>query len=103
MTAWERRYEILILLCKRRYETRENLANEFGVCKRTIEYDVLSLSLKFPIYTKQGSGGGIFLMEGVRLDRPSMNERQLRLLKKLAAMLTGEEQEIVNEMIHIYG
>lgn len=45
MTAAERRQAILEALCMRRHETRENLANEFGVSKRTIEYDVLNLML----------------------------------------------------------
>lgn len=40
MTASERRMALLEVLCLRRHETRENLAFEFGVSKRTIEYDV---------------------------------------------------------------
>ena len=40
MNAAERRWAILTALCVRRQETRGNFANEFGVCKRTIDYDV---------------------------------------------------------------
>ena len=36
MTASERRRAILIALCNRRFDRRENLANEFGVSKRTM-------------------------------------------------------------------
>ena len=32
--------EILEVLCRRRSDTVENLANEFGVSKRTIKYDI---------------------------------------------------------------
>ena len=60
----ERRCAIMEVLCARRHETRGNLANEFGVSKRTIEYDVQSLSLDYPIYTTQGKGGGIYVVEG---------------------------------------
>ncbi|UKI51947.1 MAG: hypothetical protein L6V79_07305 [Clostridium sp.] len=75
MTAAERRQAILEVLCMRRHETRENLANEFGVSKRTIEYDVLNLMLTYPVYTVQGNGGGIYVTDNFRLDRPRMNEK----------------------------
>lgn len=63
----ERRRAIMEVLCVRRHETRGNLAFEFGVSKRTIEYDVQSLSLEYPIYTTQGKGGGIHVVEGFEL------------------------------------
>ena len=50
MTAAERRQEILEILCQRRFEKRENLANEFGVNKRTIERDILTLSFYIRSY-----------------------------------------------------
>ena len=40
----ERRYEIIKLLCRRRYETIRNLAAEFGVSVRTIQRDIEALS-----------------------------------------------------------
>lgn len=61
MTVSERRRAILIALCNRRFE--ENLANEFGVSKRTIDNDVLYLSLTYPVYTSSGRNGGIFVDE----------------------------------------
>ena len=45
MAAEQRRLAIMELLCSHRHDTRENLAFEFGVSKRTIEYDVSILSL----------------------------------------------------------
>lgn len=102
MTARERRQTILRALCIRKHDKRENLANEFGVCKRTIEYDVVCLSLEYPIYTKHGSGGGIFILEGYRLERPRMNEKQIALLNKLFATLTGEDKKIMSEIIFQY-
>ena len=85
MTASERRQAILELLCQRRRETRENLAFEFGVSKRTIEYDVLQLSLAYPIYTTQGNGGGI------------------HVLQKVLLTLSGEEKETMQQIIKTYG
>ena len=73
MAAEQRRLAIMELLCSRRHDTRENLAFEFGVSKRTIEYDVSILSLRYPIYTTQGKGGGIYVMEGFYLFTPLFN------------------------------
>lgn len=103
MTASERRQAILEVLCMRRHETRENLATEFGVSKRTIEYDVLQLSLEYPVYTTQGNGGGIHVMDDYRLDRPRMNEKQTALLNKVLAILSGEDAETMKQIINTYG
>ncbi len=103
MSTFERRCEILIFLCKNGYETRENLAYRFGVCKRTIESDVQRLSLKFPIFTKQGNGGGIFINPHFRFDRPTMTEKQLGLLKRLVDTLSPDDKKIVNEIIENFG
>lgn len=103
MTAAERRQAILEVLCLRRHETRENLANEFGVSKRTIEYDVLNLMLTYPVYTVQGNGGGIYVTDNFRLDRPRMNEKQTALLRKVLLTLSGEDKETMQNIINIYG
>lgn len=103
MTAAERRQAILEVLCMRRHETRENLANEFGVSKRTIEYDVLNLMLTYPVYTVQGNGGGIYVTDNFRLDRPRMNEKQTALLQKVLLTLSREDKETMETIIKIYG
>lgn len=103
MTAAERRQAILELLCQRRHETRENLAFEFGVSKRTIEYDVLELSLSYPVYTTQGNGGGIHVVDEFKLDRPRMNGKQTALLQKILLSLSGEDAEIMQQIINTYG
>ena len=103
MTAAERRQAILEVLCLRRHETRENLANEFGVSKRTIEYDVLNLMLTYPVYTVQGNGGGIYVTDNFRLDRPRMNEKQTALLQKVLLTRSGEDKETMQNIINIYG
>ena len=103
MTAKERRKAILEVLCTRRHETRENLAQEFGVSKRTIEYDVLELSLSYPVFTTQGNGGGIHVVDGFRLDRPRMNDKQTALLQKVLLTLSGEDKETMQQIIKTYG
>ena len=103
MTAAERRQAILEALCVRRHDTRENLAFEFGVSKRTIEYDVLELSLTYPIYTTQGNGGGIHVVDGFYLDKPHLNEKEASLLSKILPTLTGEDKKTMSEILKKYG
>lgn len=94
MTANERRMALLEALCLRRHDTRENLAFKFGVSKRTIEYDVQILSVSYPIYSVQGKGGGIFIMEGYELHRKYLTDKQSEYLEELAATSTGESKQI---------
>ena len=54
MGTAERRYEIMKILCRRRYETIRNLASEFGVPMRTVQRDIETLSRTEPIYTQFG-------------------------------------------------
>ena len=70
MNTADRRAEIInILLVRRRIKAKE-LADEFSVTVRTIQNDIQALSLGFPIYTKQGGDGGIFVGENYK---PYMN------------------------------
>lgn len=57
----ERRLNLLIALCKRRYDTADNLAFELGVSERTIRHDIGILSSDFPVYTVCGRHGGIYM------------------------------------------
>lgn len=99
MTAFERRMALLEVLCLRRHDTRENLAFEFGVSKRTIEYDVQILSADYPIYSVQGKGGGIFIIEGYELHRKYLKDKQSGVLQELAVTLDGEKKEIVMSIL----
>ena len=89
----ERRRAIMEVLCARRHETRGNLAFEFGVSKRTIEYDVQSLSLEYPIYTTQGRGGGIHVVAASSYSKRSGKSRTGKAYRigrrKNAAVMTG--------------
>ena len=95
MTANERRMALLEVLCLRRHDTRENLAFEFGVSKRTIEYDVQILSANYPIFSVQGKGGGIYIMEGYELHRRYLSDKQSNALQELAITLPEEDRQVV--------
>ena len=99
MTANDRRKALLEVLCERRRDTRENLANDFGVSKRTIEYDVLMLSCEYPICTKQGKGGCIYVEDWFDLHKGSWSDKQYELLKKLQDVLTDEDKLVMESIL----
>ena len=72
----ERRQALFETMCERRHETIDNLAFEFGVERRTIRRDIEILSCSYPIYTVQGTGGGIFIDEDYRLGKKHMTDKE---------------------------
>lgn len=110
MGTAERRYEILKILCRRRYETIRNLASEFGVSMRTVQRDIEALSRTEPIYTQFGKyGGGVYVVEGYSMDRMYMKDSELDVLQKLyiAAdkyedLLTTDEKNLLKSLISQY-
>lgn len=100
ITPTERRMEIIKVLCKRRSETMENLAEEFGVTSRTIRNDIDYLSLSYPIETVRGRyGGGVKIIGDFDLDRKYLNSQQKTLLEKLKESLSGQELSIMNTIL----
>lgn len=110
MGTAERRYEIMKILCRRRYETIQNLASEFGVSARTIQRDIESLSRTEPIFTKPGKyGGGIYVLDDYSMSRMYMTNAELDILHKLydaadenARLLTPDEKELLGSLISQY-
>jgi len=110
MGTAERRYEILKILCRRRYDTIHNLASEFGVSMRTIQRDIEVLSGTEPVYTQFGKyGGGVYVVDGYSMDRMYMKDSELDVLEKLyiAAdktenLLTDDEKNVLKMLISQY-
>ncbi len=67
MTAADRRMEIISILVVNGHVTAKELAQKFDVCIRTIRNDITALSYGYPIYTKPGAGGEIFIMDSYNL------------------------------------
>lgn len=98
----ERRQLILEVLCERRRDTLENLACEFGVSKRTIQYDVEILSCSYPLYTVTGTYGGIYVAEGFRLGMKYLTDKQYELLNRLSENLTGEDIKTMRKILKTF-
>jgi predicted DNA-binding transcriptional regulator YafY len=102
VNANDRRLEILRVLCERKFETISNLANEFGVCIRTVKYDIEALSLSHPICTTSGNGGGVSVVEGYRLGMKYLNDPQRSLLEKLSETLSGDELATMQSILKTF-
>ena len=108
MGTAERRNAIIKTLCRRRHETIQNLASEFGVSERTIRRDIDILSATEPIYTQTGRhAGGVYMVDGYSVDRMYMTEAEIEVLCKLyhsaqAAVLSKQETELLHRIITNY-
>lgn len=91
----ERRRKLIEVLSIRRYDTMEHLADELGVCWRTIYRDIQDLSLTYPLYTTRGTYGGVHMMDGFRLDRKFLTPVQQKGLEELLPSLTKQDQELI--------
>ena len=97
-----RRLQILMVLSHRRYETIDNLVFEFGVCRRTIQNDIDSLSISSPIYTVRGHGGGIYVMDGWYYGKNCLTVEQEHCLLSLSQRVTQDEQRIIQSSLQSF-
>ena len=67
ISLYERRRRLITVLYERQNDTIGNLAFEFSVSSHTIRNDIRVLELEYPIYTKMGAGGGVFILDSSRL------------------------------------
>lgn len=86
MNTADRRAEIINILLVRRRITAKELADEFNVTVRTIQNDIQALSLGFPIYTKQGGDGGIFVGENYKPYMNTLTPLELKVLGRVATV-----------------
>ena len=95
MTAQERRIGILDYLSAKRKATAPELADHFHVNQRTIMRDIDELSrLGYPIYTVQGNGGGIKVMEGCELHRRNLKLTEEETLRKILEGRPTDENDL---------
>ena len=72
---------ILSVLLQKKMTTAPELAEQFEVSRRTISRDIDDLCRAgIPIVTLQGSGGGIRIMDGYRMDRTVLTSRDMRMI-----------------------
>lgn len=98
-----RLFEIIYILLEKENITAKELAEHFGVSIRTIyrDIDVLSRS-NIPIYTNQGKGGGINLLDNFVLDKSLISEDEqnqiLFALQSLEKLNVNNEKMLLDKM-----
>lgn len=103
MDTAHRRIEIISALSVRRHMTAKELAQEFHVSTRTIQYDIQALSFDYPIYTKQGGNGGIFISGEYKPFVNTLSQEELKFLCELYEKMEGRKKEILYRIIQRYG
>jgi predicted DNA-binding transcriptional regulator YafY len=72
---------ILSVLLQEEKTTAPALAEKFEVSRRTIMRDIEDLGRAgIPVCTVQGTGGGISIMEGYRMDRTILTSRDMQMI-----------------------
>jgi len=103
----ERLFEIVFILLNKKRTTAQELAKKFGVSVRTIyrDMDILS-SAGIPVYTVQGTGGGIFLDETYTINKSILTkEEQDKILLALQCLSPIDEihtESILNRLSAIF-
>lgn len=70
---------ILSILLQQEVVTAPRLAEQFEVSRRTINRDIETLcQAGIPIVTRQGSGGGISIMDNYRIDRTMLTNAEMQ-------------------------
>ena len=72
---------ILSVLLQKEKTTAPELAERFEVSRRTINRDIEVLcKAGIPIQTVQGTGGGISIMDGYRMDRTILTSKDMQMI-----------------------
>ena len=91
----DRREQILSYLATRKKTTRFELAAEFCVSLDTIDRDITYLSSFAPIYTKQGNGGGIYILPEFRSYKNYLTDAEENFLYEMMLKVSNEEKRIL--------
>ena len=99
----ERRQRIIEILNMRRSEKIENLAFELDVTRRTIENDIQVLSCSYPIDTKTGPTGCVYVQDGFDLYERYLTAKQFEVLEELKGVATVEQVKVLETILKSFG
>lgn len=105
----ERREHIARLVYRKRKVTVVELAEIFDVSERTIQRDIEAMTRSYPIYSRPGRDGGVSMVDGYKLDRVYMSDKEISVLKKALEIIdanpilfTPEDRRILVFIIKDY-
>jgi len=103
----ERLFEIIYILLQKKKVTASELAEHFGVSRRTICRDIDTLSLtNIPVYAEKGKGGGIRLMPEFVLNKSILSEQEqdeiLSALQSLSSIQSDDTNKTLQKLSAIF-
>lgn len=103
MGANERRLEIMRILTARRQDTIGNLARELGVCERTVRRDVETLTVDYPLETRQGNGGCVMVAEWYYPHKNLLSQEQQQVLTDMLPLGDEHQARVIRQLLSAYG
>jgi len=95
LSTLERRFEILGYITVKKFSTRYELARESDVSEYTIGRDITYLSSIAPIYTKQGNGGGMYILPEYRSYKNYLTDSEENFLYDLIQKVDNDGKRIL--------
>lgn len=90
---------MIATLYERHNDIVGNRAFEFDASFHTIRNDIRILELKYPIYTRIGAGGGVFILDSSRLQQRWLTVHQRELLMDVCSALDDERALLMKSII----
>lgn len=90
---------MIAALYERHNDAVGNRAFEFDVSFHTIRNDIRVLELEYPIDTRMGAGGGMFILDSSRLQQRWLTVRQRELLMDVCRTLDDEQALLMKSII----
>lgn len=99
----ERRQRIIDILNSRRSEKIANLMFELKVSRKTIYNDIQVLSCSYPLDTKTGPTGCVFVPDGFDLYERYLTAKQFEVLEELKGVATVEQAKVLETILKSFG
>ena len=90
---------MIATLYERHNDIVGNRAFEFDASFHTIRNDIRVLELKYPIYTRIGAGGGVFILDSSRLQQRWLTVHQREQLMDVCSALDDERALLMKSII----
>ena len=102
MSSDERQEAIWDIILQRKFETVPNIADELGVCTRTIYGDVTKMRKKYPIEPISGKYGGVYLVHKPHNAAMHLTPLQETTLQELIFSQPMEIQQVLQSILDVF-
>ena len=103
MNTSDRRKNIMNILILRRRTTAREFVEELGVTARTIMNDIQALSPEYPIYTRLGGNGGIFVNDDYQSYNNTLMAEELEVMREVCGEATDRRKRVLFKVLKKYG